>query len=81
LPPIRPVAEPVRIRLSSYRVRLVDYANLVGGAKPIPDALVRLGYLKDDGPRWFFCDYFQIQVPREDERTVIEFVPWAGDAP
>ncbi len=79
LPPREPPAEPVRIVLHSYRVRLVDYANLVGGAKPIPDSLIRLGYLKDDSPRWFACDYFQSQVPKGTERTEIEFIPWSAN--
>ena len=70
--------EPVRMILRSFRTRLVDYANLVGGAKPIPDCLKRLGYLKDDSPRWFFCEYFQSIVAKDQERTEIEFIPWAG---
>jgi hypothetical protein len=82
LPPRRPPEEPVRMILRSLRTRLVDYANLVGGAKPIPDCLIRLGYLRDDSPRWFHCDYYQSQVPKEQERTEIQFLPWAGeDAP
>ncbi|MFW5829813.1 MAG: hypothetical protein ACOCXA_06080 [Planctomycetota bacterium] len=76
LPPRQAVQVPVGLVLRSYRNRLMDYANLVGGAKPIPDCLIRLGYLKDDGPRWFSCDYQQIQVPRTEERTELEFVPW-----
>lgn len=79
LPPRTPPSEPVRIVLRSLRTRLVDYANLVGGAKPIPDCLIRLGYLKDDSPRWFHCDYYQSQVPKEQERTEIQFMPWAAD--
>ncbi|MBA3707818.1 MAG: hypothetical protein H0W83_03230 [Planctomycetes bacterium] len=78
LPPREPIAEPVRMVLHSFRTRLVDFANLVGGAKPIPDSLIRLGYLKDDSPRWFSCDYHQTQVPKAEERTEIEFIPWAG---
>ncbi len=78
LPPRRPPDHPIRMALRSYRTRLVDYANLVGGAKPIPDCLIRLGWIKDDTPRWFHCDYFQFQVPKAEERTEIEFVPWAG---
>lgn len=78
LVPRRPVDEPVRIALRSYRNRLVDYANLVGGAKPIPDALIRLGWIKDDAPRWFHCDYSQFQVPKAQERTELEFLPWSG---
>ena len=78
LSPRQSVQEPVRLRLVSYRNRLVDFANLVGGAKPIPDALVRLGWLKDDSPRWFHCDYSQLQVPRGEERTELTFIPWAA---
>ncbi len=78
LTPRKPADEPIRMVLRSYRTRLMDYANLVGGAKPIPDALIRLGHLKDDSPRWFHCEYFQFQVPKNDERTELEFIPWAG---
>jgi hypothetical protein len=69
-----PPALPVKMRLTSYRNRLVDFANLVGGAKPIPDILKTLGYLRDDSPKWFDCEYKQFQVPRVEERTVIEFL-------
>lgn len=74
LPPMRPVEHPVRMAIRSYRSRLMDYANLVGGAKPIPDCLIRLGYLKDDSPTWFSCTYEQFQVPKDQVRTEIEFV-------
>lgn len=74
LPPQTPVAHPVQMIIRSYRMRLCDYANLVGGAKPIPDALIRLGYLKDDGPDWFSCRYEQHRVPKVQERTEIEFL-------
>lgn len=77
LPPRHPVVEPIALAIRSYRMRLCDYANLVGGAKIIPDCLVRLGYLKDDAPQWFKCSYEQIQVPKADERTEIEFVEWS----
>jgi hypothetical protein len=79
LPPRLPPEVPVRLALRSYRTRLVDFANLVGGAKPIPDGLVRLGYLKDDSPRWFHCDYCQLQVPKSEERTELEFLSWSAE--
>lgn len=79
LPPRNPPDQPVRLILRSLRTRLVDYANLVGGAKPIPDCLIRLGYLKDDSPRWFSCEYYQSIVPKDQERTELQFMPWAGD--
>ena len=80
LPPRQPVETPVRLAIRAYRTRLMDYANLVGGAKPIPDCLIRLGYLKDDSPKWFNCTYEQIQVKQPDVRTEIEFLtdPIAG---
>ncbi len=78
LSPIANVETQVRIAIRSYRLRLLDYANLVGGAKPIPDCLIRLGYLKDDSPQWFRCSYEQFQVAKADERTEIEFLAWDG---
>ncbi|MHC5067110.1 MAG: hypothetical protein ACYTF0_00840 [Planctomycetota bacterium] len=78
LPPCAPVAEPVALAIRSYRSRLVDFANLVGGAKMIPDGLIRLGHLKDDSPAWFACRYQQFQVARAEERTEIEFLPWGS---
>ncbi len=72
LMPKNPPAKLVRIRIISYRAQLCDYANLVGGAKPIPDMLKRLGYIKDDAPKFFECDYQQRKVPISEERTVIE---------
>lgn len=77
LPPRRAEQRPVALAIRSYRIRLVDYANLVGGAKIVPDCLIRLGYLVDDSPRWFNCTYQQFQVSRAEERTEIEFVPLA----
>ncbi len=77
-PRAQPPQWPVRIRLHSFRTRLLDYANLVGGAKPIPDALMRLGYLKDDSPRWFHADYHQTLVAKAEERTELEFLLWSA---
>ena len=74
LPPREAPEGKVRLRIRSFRNRLVDFANLVGGAKPIPDCLVRLGYLRDDSPEWLECAYEQHRVPRKEERTEIEFL-------
>ncbi len=60
-------------RIISYRGRLLDYANLVGGAKPLADVLKRLGYLKDDSPKWWKCAYDQHQVPEAQRLTLIQF--------
>ncbi len=69
----------VSLVIRSYRTRLCDAANLVGGAKPIPDALIRLGYLYDDSPQWMQCAYEQHRVPAAEERTEIEFVSVGRD--
>lgn len=64
-----PPQKKVHMRIVSYRKRLCDWANLVGGAKPIPDCMIRLGYLRDDSPKWMVCEYEQIRS--SDERTEI----------
>jgi hypothetical protein len=61
----------VFVTIVSYRQKLCDYANLVGGAKPIPDTLIKLRYLHDDSPEWMRASYHQHKCARADERTVI----------
>jgi hypothetical protein len=38
---------------------LYDFGNLVGGLKPIVDAMVDVGLLVDDSPRWLNDHYHQ----------------------
>ena len=40
--------------ITSVRKRDLDEDNLKGGAKPIPDCLKKMGWIKDDRPK--FCD-------------------------
>jgi hypothetical protein len=72
LPHVTPPDRLIKCRITSFRGRLLDFGNLVGGAKPIPDALVHLGYLRDDSPRWFACECLQFQVPKAERGTLIE---------
>lgn len=72
LTPQVPPPRLVKCRIVSYRTHLLDYGNLVGGAKMCPDCLRDLGYIKDDAPRWFKCEYEQIKVKAADVRTTIE---------
>jgi len=64
----------VRMRITSYRRSILDYGNLVAGAKPIPDCLKYLGYIYDDAPKWFTCAYEQFQAPEALRGTVLEFL-------
>ncbi len=41
-----------RVHVVRYGARTLDYGNLVGGFKPILDALRMQGMLVDDCPRW-----------------------------
>lgn len=59
-----PPTRPVRATILSLRNRIIDYGNFVGGAKPIPDCLKRLGYIVDDSPRWWTCEYVQQRAPK-----------------
>lgn len=74
LPPKTPPTGKVRVLIQSFRSRLVDFANLVGGAKPIPDCLKRLGWIHDDSPDFFDCTYEQFKVPKSEERTEIHIL-------
>ncbi len=50
------------IRVIHAPARSFDYANLVGGAKPVPDALIYHGVVKDDKVSCFECAYGEITV-------------------
>jgi hypothetical protein len=62
------------VRITSYRSRLLDHGNLVGGCKPIPDALKRLGWIEDDTPELVEIEYLQIKEKGRDKapRTRVE---------
>jgi hypothetical protein len=49
-------------RLYCKPKRAYDFANLVGGAKPVPDSLKASGIIVDDKPANFKCDYFQVEA-------------------
>lgn len=65
--------ERVRVRLTMYRRRLLDRDNLFGSAKPVFDALVKLGYAVDDRRQWMKQEVraFVVRAP-EDPCTWIE---------
>jgi hypothetical protein len=52
-------------RVYARHARELDYGNFVGGAKPIPDALIRIGAIPDDTSAHFKCDYTQERGSRD----------------
>ncbi len=55
------------LRLIPARGRWYDDANLVGGGKPIPDALKEFGVIKDDAVKYFKADYDQLVLREHPE--------------
>jgi len=60
-------------RLIGTRGRLMDYDNLVGGAKPLVDALKALGMVRDDSPSWIKVDYQQTKHNKHATRVEITY--------
>ena len=65
-------------RIYAGRQRPLDYGNLVGGAKPLPDALIVAGIIVDDDPKHFKAQYEQIEG--EKPGTLIELLEIAPHA-
>ncbi len=51
-----------------------DFANLVGGAKPIADCLIELGIIVDDRPANFVASYAQVRDTRKYTALILEAV-------
>lgn len=60
----------MKLKVQSYRKRLLDEQNLWGGLKPTLDAMKRLGLIVDDSPKWLEMSVGQKVQP--GEYTVIE---------
>lgn len=60
------------VYILSFRKRLVDDGNLKGGCKPLVDAIVDAGLLKDDDVKSCKIHYYQHKKIR-DEETIIYF--------
>lgn len=59
-----------RITLRSYRKRLLDRDNLIGGAKMVIDAIRDLKWIVDDDPAHLTVEYVQEQ--RKPYITILE---------
>lgn len=64
---------PVNATVTRYSPGELDYDNLVGGCKPLIDALVAVGLAWDDSPEWLVVEYKQAKCRRIEARTEIEF--------
>lgn len=72
---------PMVLEMLRVGPRCLDYGNLVGGFKPILDALVSEGMLVDDAPRWL-QDRYQQLVQKRGRWTQMLLYPVASpDAP
>ena len=62
-----------RVTITRYSSGTLDQGNLVGGCKPLIDAMVRLGLLVDDTPELLEDHYAQVKIPRKEmPRTAVE---------
>lgn len=60
------------VTIHSFRIKLLDYDNLVGGAKEvIVDNLKDLGFIEDDSPDKVQISYEQSKTKRGLEGTLI----------
>jgi Holliday junction resolvase RusA-like endonuclease len=66
----------VDLKIISNRKRKLDADNLVGGCKPVLDALKRLGVIVDDSPKWL--DTLYEQHTGGDINTVIHISTEGG---
>ena len=62
---------PKVLTVISYRPRLLDEDNLMGGVKPIPDTMKSLGYIVDDTPQWCSIVAKQEQRGKTQACTII----------
>lgn len=59
------------VTICRHGARLLDVDNLVGGCKPLIDALRRSGLIWDDSPKYLKVVYEQVQVSAKRSKTVI----------
>lgn len=62
------------VRIKSFRVKLLDTDNLVGGAKYFLDGLRYAGLIPDDSPDKITLEVTQEKVTKNEERTEIEIL-------
>lgn len=63
--------EKVKLTIFRYGSRLLDNDNLIGGCKPLIDALKEKGLIRDDSPGWIDLHILQTKVKRGEEETIV----------
>jgi len=65
-------AERVRLEVRRYSKGTLDNGNLVGGCKPLLDAIAREGLIYDDCTEWLDDHYEQHPAKAKEGRTEVE---------
>lgn len=69
-------AAKTQLTITRHSAGELDYGNLVGGCKPLLDALVREGLIFDDSPTWLDDAYAQKPAKQKQGYTEVEvYVP------
>ena len=68
---VNPPDVRMRVVVQRYSANKVDRGNLVGGCKPLLDALKIEGVIRDDTEQWIDDHYEQHPAPRKEGRTVV----------
>jgi len=71
--------EKRKVTFISYRKRLMDKGNLIGGMKQLLDALEKLGLIFFDSPAYLEDRYFQFKGKPERTEIIIEKIQKGGD--
>jgi len=66
-------------RIYKHPNREMDFANMVGGTKPLIDCLIEQGVIEDDRPNNFECDY--TQYPGDRSVTILTLLEYADERP
>lgn len=73
---LKKITTPCRVVFYHYRKNLLDYDNLY--TKSILDAVVRLGILEDDSPK-YIQEISHKQIKSKEEKTLILIEEITGD--
>lgn len=71
--PYFPIISAVTLKVTVYRNRLQDPDNAVASLKPLIDAINRADWLADDDCHGLCLETAQVQVPKKEERTEVEW--------